>query len=142
MVNALEAETLTAGAICALVKDAGDKLNATKERGRRDAWIFRHVLGASAETNQRMWRFLKDVRTCPPEIIAYCRKVLEPRVQSVQERRRTLVKPSMFEMRPIISRRGCPSYSPNFDKFFIYAKSGGGELLFAQRSALARIRYR
>ncbi len=55
------------------------RLNHPIELGRRERWIFEQVLGESDATFETLWMFLKDVTTCPPEVIAYCQKYLAPK---------------------------------------------------------------
>ncbi len=55
------------------------RLNHPIELGRREKWIFEQVLGESEATFGTLWVFLKNVTTCPPEVIAYCQAYLAPK---------------------------------------------------------------
>lgn len=52
------------------------------ESGRRDWWIFTQVLGDTPESLAALNTFLKDVTTCPPEVIAFCQKLLAPQLEA------------------------------------------------------------
>jgi hypothetical protein len=119
----------TAEQICALLKDTCDALNTPKELGRREAWIFRRALNQSKRMRdpkaltERLWAFHADVTTCPSEVIAYCQQVLRKARGTKTEN--CIVDVRAFEIVPTVSSRGCASYSPYSDKFFVYARSGG-----------------
>ncbi len=52
------------------------------ERGRREWWIFQQVFGNTPEALAALRTFLKDVRTCPPEVITFCQELLAPKALS------------------------------------------------------------
>lgn len=41
--------------------------------------VFRRVYGDDERTLPVLRRFLHDVTTCPPEVIAYCQQLLAPK---------------------------------------------------------------
>lgn len=47
----------------------------------REYQIFVEVLGNTAERREHFLRFLHDVSTCPPEVIAWCQRELHALVQ-------------------------------------------------------------
>jgi hypothetical protein len=54
----------------------------TPESGRRDWWIFKQALGDTPESYKALSIFLKDVTTCPTEVIVWCQTFLAPKAPS------------------------------------------------------------
>jgi len=72
---------MNATEIHTLFSDVCAKLNKP-ESGRRDWWIFQQVLGDTPESRLALNAFLKDVTTCPPEVIAFCQEILAPKLEA------------------------------------------------------------
>lgn len=72
------AEQVTLGTqeICSLMDAVENKLNSPFDTSRRVRFIFECVLGKSPETLELMFRFTKDVRTCPLNVVIWCQEFL------------------------------------------------------------------
>ena len=68
---------MTADEVNTLFNTVCDLLNRT-ESGRREWWIFQQVIGDSNDCTETLNRFLKNVTTCPPEIILFCQQLIAP----------------------------------------------------------------
>lgn len=74
-----ETSTLNAGQINALFDAVDNQVNGKVDVRHRERWIFEQVYGETSEALERMWTFMKNVTTCPPEVIAFCQKILAPK---------------------------------------------------------------
>jgi len=74
---------MTAEEIDTLFKTACDTLNKP-ESSRRDWWIFQQVMGDTPKALRALGTFLKDMSTCPQEVLAFCQQILAPKSTSIR----------------------------------------------------------
>lgn len=59
-----------------LVEAAIARLEQVHGAGFREFRIFVQVLGDTPDTSRRLYEYLHDVSTCPPEVIRWCQEEL------------------------------------------------------------------